>query len=121
MCANNYRNLKNLELKFANSRQIRKHFNSAKKDCKKDHSFYNPVSLKEPHSFYKRQLTQHYKNYTQKYSPNRAKNMFLVSVRKKHLHCTISRHPRIAFSEHMESKCLYIPVNLRSRISVPKT
>ena len=28
---------------------------------------------------------------------------------KKHLHCIISRCPRTAFSEHLESKCLYIP------------
>ena len=35
------------------------------------------------------------------------------------LHCTISRRPRTAFSEHLESKCLYINVNLRSKIFVP--
>ena len=34
------------------------------KTSKKDHSFYNTVSLKMPHSFYKPQLTQHYKKYT---------------------------------------------------------
>ena len=40
---------------------------------------------------------------------------------KNHLHCTISRRPRTALSEHLESKCLYIPVNLRSKIFVPET
>ena len=35
-----------------------------KKQNKKDYSFYNTVLLKEPHSFYKSQLLQHYKKYT---------------------------------------------------------
>ena len=35
-----------------------------KKKKKKDYSFYNTVLLKEPHSFYKSQLLQHYKKYT---------------------------------------------------------
>ena len=32
-----------------------------------------------------------------------------------HLHCTIFKRPRTAFSKHLESKCLYIPVNLRKK------
>ena len=28
-----------------------------------------------------------------------------------HLHCTVSRRPRTVFSEHLESKCLYIHFN----------
>ena len=42
---------------------------------------------------------------------------------KKHLQCTISRRLRTALvnSEHLESKFLYILVNLRSKISVPET
>ena len=39
---------------------------------------------------------------------------------KKYLHCTISRRPRIAFLRPLESKCLYIPVNLRKKIFVPE-
>ena len=49
---------------------------------------------------------------------NTAKYMFLVGVRKKHLHCTISRRPRTAFSKQLESRCLHIPVNLCWRIFV---
>ena len=49
------------------------------------------------------------------YSRNTTKNMFLVVVRKKYLHCTISRCPRTAFLEHLESKYLYILVHLRSK------
>ena len=37
-------------------------------------------------------------------------NMFLFGVRKKHLHCAISSHPKTAFLKHFESKCLYISV-----------
>ena len=37
-------------------------------------------------------------------------NMFLFGVRKKHLHCAISWHPKTAFLKHFESKCLYISV-----------
>ena len=46
-------------------------------------------------------------------------NMFLVSVRKKHLHCTISRRPSTVISKHLECKCLYIPINLCRNIFVP--
>ena len=35
---------------------------------------------------------------------------------KKHLHCTISRRPKAAFSKHLETKCLYVPVYLRRKI-----
>ena len=40
---------------------------------------------------------------------------------KKHLHRTISKRPRTAFTEHLESKCPYIPVNLHSDILVSET
>ena len=42
------------------------------------------------------------------------KPFWLVSVQcqKKHLHCTISCHPRTAFLKHFESKCLRISVYL---------
>ena len=40
---------------------------------------------------------------------------------KELLHCTISRRPRTLFSEHLENKCLYIHVNLRSKIFVSGT
>ena len=42
----------------------------------------------------------------------------LIGARKKHLHCTISRHPRTAFLEHFESKCQYISVYLRKKILI---
>ena len=44
-----------------------------------------------------------------------------VWCQKKHLHCTISWHPRTAFLKHFESKCLYISVYLIKKIFVPKT
>ena len=34
---------------------------------------------------------------------------------KKHLHDTSSRRPRIAFSKHLEDRCLYIPVNVHKK------
>ena len=34
---------------------------------------------------------------------------------KRHLHCTISRRPRTAFSKQLEIKYLYIPVCLRQK------
>ena len=40
---------------------------------------------------------------------------------KKHLHWTISWHPRTGFLKHLESKCLYISVYLIKKIFVPKT
>ena len=62
-------------------------------------------------------------------SINIVKNMLLQHsqknisgwCQKKHLYCTISRRPRTTFSEHLETKCLYIPVNLSSNIFVPET
>ena len=44
-----------------------------------------------------------------------------VWCQKKHLHCTISWHPRTAFLKHFESKFLYISVYLIKKIFVPKT
>ena len=43
-----------------------------------------------------------------------------VWCQKKHLHCTISWHPRTAFLKHFESKCLYISVWHLIKIFVPK-
>ena len=40
---------------------------------------------------------------------------------KKYLYCTISRHAKTAFSDNLESKFLYVHVNLRSKIFVPDT
>ena len=64
----------------------------ANKTSKKDHSFYNTVSLKIPNSFYEPQLTEHYKKI---YYSNTAKNlthftnfpakMFLVACQEKTL------------------------------------
>ena len=47
--------------------------------------------------------------------------MFLVDVRKKHLHCTISRDSRASFLEHLESKYVYIPASFRLKFFVPET
>ena len=41
----------------------------ANKTGKKGHSFYNTASLKNPHSFYEPQLTQHYRKCTPKTQP----------------------------------------------------
>ena len=46
--------------------------------------------------------------------------IFLVGVKKKHFHCTIPRRPRTAFSKHLESKCLYILVDLRKKLLFQK-
>ena len=44
-----------------------------------------------------------------------------VWCQQKHLHCTISWHPRNAFLKYFESKCLHISVYLIKKIFVPKT
>ena len=36
--------------------------------------------------------------------------MFLIGIRKKHLHDTISKRLRSKFSKYVENKCLYILV-----------
>ena len=81
------------------------------KTSKKDSSSYNTISIKKPHTFYERRLSQTYKKYTPATQPNYVSGW----CQKKHLHSTIPKRPRTAFLEHLESKCLYIPVNLRSK------
>ena len=49
------------------------------------------------------------------YSRNTTKNVSHW-CQKKHSHCTIFRRPKTVFLEHFESKYLYIPVNLCSKI-----
>ena len=78
-------------------------------------------SLKNPHSFYETQVTIKTYLIIKYILPQHSQNTFLVGGRKKHLHCTISTRPRTAFLEDLDSKCLYIPVNLRSKILFPKT
>ena len=85
-------------------------FSKPTKTSKKDHSFYNTVLLQKPHSFYEPHLTQYYKTYTPATQP---KTCFWLVSEEKHLHCIITRCPRTTFSKHLESKFLYIPVNLR--------
>ena len=41
----------------------------ANKTGQKGNSFYNTASLKNPHAFYKQQLTQHYRKYPPKTQP----------------------------------------------------
>ena len=53
------------------------------------------------------------------FSLHKFSSKHLVGVRKIHLHCTISRHPRTALSKHFESKCLYISVYLRKKRFFP--
>ena len=93
----------------------------------KDHSYYNTVSLKKPHSYYEAQLTWHWKQY----APAMQSKSFLIlkiSTRyisvwcqKKHLHCTISWRPVTTFLKYLESKRLYISVYLCKKIFVLKT
>ena len=40
---------------------------------------------------------------------------------KKHFYCIISRLPRTALLKYLESKCLYIPLNLQKKIFVTDT
>ena len=47
-------------------------------------------------------------------------SMFSGWCQEKHLHCTISRLPRTAFSRLLEWKCLHIPVDLRKKTFVPE-
>ena len=71
--------------------------------------------------------SKHYKKYTPTTQPKTlltykfSKKHVFGWCQKKHLHCTISRRPRIAFSKHLESKCLVNLVNLRQKIFVPET
>ena len=62
------------------------------KTSEKDHSFYNTVSLKIPHSshltlkiIWSRKTAKNFSHFT-----NFPANIFLFSVRKKELHCIIS-------------------------------
>ena len=53
--------------------------------------------------------------------PQRSEKHVSGWCQKKHLHCTILRRPRTAFSEHLGSKCLYILLNFRSKIFFAET
>ena len=78
--------------------------------------------------FYEPQLTRTstHSALSKRYCSNTAKNlthfaifpakMFLVICKKKTFALHISRLERTALSKHLESKCLYIPVNLCKRI-----
>ena len=66
------------------------------------------------YAFFKPQLTQQAKTLT--HFTNLPANMFLVSVRKKHLYYIISIRPRNAFSKCLEKKCLDIPLYLHKNI-----
>ena len=97
-------------------------FSKPTKTSNKDHSFYKTVLLKKRHFTNLNSL-----NVKKIYSCNTTKN--LTNFRKpvsgwcqmNHLNCTISRQPKSAYSKHLESKCLYIPVNLLKKIFVPET
>ena len=97
------------------------------KTSNKAHSFYNTVLGKKLHftnllslSFIvKNILPQHSQEHhlLHKFSSKPVSGCCQI----KHLRCTISMHPITAFSQHLESKCLYIPVNLSQKIFVPET
>ena len=72
---------------------------------------------------FKPHLIQHYENYTPALPPKTllTQTSFWLVSDKCTLHCIISMHPKTAFSKHLESKCLYISVNLRNKIFVPET
>ena len=82
---------------------------------------------KKRHSFYKPQLTQHYKKQT----PTTLRKTVLALqssskyvsswCQKKNLHYSISRHPNTIFQNQLERKCLYIPVNAHKKIFVSET
>ena len=81
----------------------------------KDDRFDNTVSLKKT-SFYKLDLTQHYKKYSPVTKPKIQKTyLWVVSDKTFALH---HMHPKTPFSKHLESKYLYIPVNLPKKIFV---
>ena len=54
---------------FFYSRFSSRKFQGQQKLARKDHSFYNTVSLKTPHSFYEHQLTWRLKEYSPKTLP----------------------------------------------------
>ena len=98
----------------------------ANKNQQKDHSLYNTVSLKKPHSFYESQLFWNWKQYAPKHSQKTfsvykfsSKNVS-VWCQKIHFHCTISWRPRTTFLKHFESKYLYISVYLSKKFFVSK-
>ena len=92
------------------------------KTSNKDHSHYNIVSIKKNFIL----QTSLYSALQSIYSCNTTKNLtHFTNFRKKlvsgwcqtkHLHGTIFMHPKTVFSKHLESKCLYIPVNLCKKI-----
>ena len=85
--------------------------------------FHNTILLRKPRSFYEPQLTQHYKKYTPATQPKTLLNLQIFQqlcfwlVSEKYLHCTICT-VHTAFSKHLESNCLYIPLYLRKKIFV---
>ena len=107
---------KTSSLKFIFSFQIfEQKVSKPTKTSKKDHPFCNAVLPKKPYSFCEPQLTQLSKNILPAAHPKTLQALqtfqqicFWLVSEKKHLHCTISRRPRTAFSKHLESKCLYI-------------
>ena len=60
-------------------------------------------------------LPQHSRKVT--HFTNFPTNMLLVGIRKKNLHCTISKCPRTAFPKHWKRKYLYNPVYLWKKLN----
>ena len=52
------------------------------KASKKDHTFYNTVPLKKPHSFYEPQIASHWKQYPPAAPP---KNFLTLKISNKHV------------------------------------
>ena len=85
--------------------------------AKKDHSFYNTVLLKKPHSHFTNPNSLDIENNLLRQHSQKL-NMLLSLVKKK----TICTAPFLEAQElHSWSKCLYISVYLRKKIFVPQT
>ena len=91
---------------------------------KKDHTFYNTVSLNNFTNFNSLEiendtLSQHSQKpfWLYKFSSRHV----YVSCQKKYLHCTLSWRPIIAFLKHFESKCLYISIYLLMKMFLLET
>ena len=82
---------------------------SQQKLAKKEHWFYSMVWLKHLTYFYEPQLTSCWKE-------NGPAKLAAVWCQKKHLHCTISWHPRTAFLK--ANVCIFLYISLISRYKI---
>ena len=83
---------------------------SQQKIAKKEISFYNTVFLKKIAHFTNLNLL----NIIINILPQPRQKHVSGWCQKNHLHCNSSRCSRTVFLEHLESRCLYIPVTFGS-------